>query len=149
MMQDELKMLELDVEGTKLKLEIKKYRQSTKENWDCEWCQIYILVQNRYINYEMNEESLLCCEVEEIHRKLVGFLSGETIEKCELSFIEPDFEMVIDTYEDDAILLDWKFNLWDDTGALSANSFTIVLDTEDITELANYLESIINKGGNH
>ena len=32
------KMLEMNLDGTELKFEVKKYHPSTKNNWDCEWC---------------------------------------------------------------------------------------------------------------
>ena len=54
-------MLEMNLDGTELKFEVKKYHPSTKNNWDCEWCQIFVSVHSKYIHYEMEGE--LYCAV--------------------------------------------------------------------------------------
>ena len=136
-------MLEMNLDGTELKFEVKKYHPSTKNNWDCEWCQIFVSVHSKYIHYEMEGETLLCCEIEEIHTKLKDALAGENTGRQELSFVEPDYEIVIEVYKDKNVMVDWIFHLWDEEDALSANSFTIVLGTEETAQMAEYLESIV------
>ena len=91
----------------------------------------------------MDGETLLCCEIEEIHTKLKDALTGENVGRRKLSFVEPDYEMVIDVYEDKKVMVDWIFHLWDEEDALSANSFTIVLGAEETAQMAEYLESIV------
>lgn len=140
---DDKSMLEMSIDGTELKFEVKKYHPSTKDNWDCEWCQIFVSIHNRYIHYEMNGETLLCCEIEKIYTDLKDVLAGENVERCELSFAEPDYEMVIDVYKDKKVMLDWIFHLWNEQGTLSANSFTIVLSTEETAQMVEYLERIV------
>ena len=115
----------MNLDGTELKFEVKKYHPSTKNNWDCEWCQIFVSVHSKYIHYEMDGETLLCCEIEEIHTKLKDALAGENTGRQELSFVEPDYEMVIEVYKDKNVMVDWIFHLWDEEDTLSANSFTI------------------------
>lgn len=137
-------MLEMNIDGTELKFDVKKYHPSTKNNWDCEWCQVYVSVHNQYIHYEMDGETLLCCEIERIRTGLADALIGKTTGKCALSFIEPDYEMVIDAYEGRKVMVDWIFHLWDPEGALSANSFTIVLDTAEAAQMVKYLENLVN-----
>jgi hypothetical protein len=38
---------------------------------------------------------------------------------------------------------DWIVNLWHE-GALTANSFSVAMDREDITELRNYLRAVLD-----
>ena len=52
-------MLEMNLDGTELKFEVKKYHPSTKNNWDCEWCQIFVSVHSKYIHYEMDGETFI------------------------------------------------------------------------------------------
>lgn len=40
-------------------------------------------------------------------------------------------------------MVDWIFHLWDEEEVLSANSFIIVLDTEETAQMAEYLGNII------
>lgn len=136
-------MLELNIDGTELKFEIRKYYPSTKDKWDCEWCQIFVSVHNRYIDYKMEGETLLCCEIEKIHTTLEDALEGKNTVKRELSFVEPDYQIIVDTYENKKVMVDWIFHLWDEEEVLSANSFIIVLDTEETAQMAEYLGNII------
>ena len=53
------------------------------------------------------------------------------------------YEMVIEVYKDQNVMVDWIFHLWDEEDALSANSFTIVLGTEETAQMEEYLESIV------
>lgn len=68
---------------------------------------------------------------------------GKNIVKRELSFVEPDYQIIVDTYENKKVMVDWIFHLWDEEEVLSANSFIIVLDTEETAQMAEYLRNII------
>ena len=82
-------------------------------------------------------------KIEEIHTKLKDALAGENTRRKELSFVELDYEMVIEVYKDKNVMVDWIFHLWDEEDTLSANSFTIVLGTEETAQMEEYLESIV------
>lgn len=136
-------MLEMNIDGTELKFDVKKYHPSTENDWYSEWCQIFVSVHNQYIHYEMDGETLLCNEIEKIRTEFADALAGKVTGKRVLSFIEPDYEMVIDACDERNVMVDWIFHLWDPEGALSANSFTIVLDTAETVQMVEYLENFV------
>lgn len=57
--------------------------------------------------------------------------------------MEPDYQIIVDTYENKKVMVDWIFHLWDEEEVLSANSFINVLDTEETAQMAEYLGNII------
>lgn len=137
-------MLELDLEGIKFELEIRDYKKSSKESWDDEWCVVTAKVCSDIIKYSLKSSCLLSCEVELLYQKLVELEDGEIVGTMEIENIEPDFEFLLCHIASDAYYMEWKFNLWDE-GSLTANSFTITFDEEDIKKLKGYLYIIINQ----
>lgn len=78
---------------------------------------------------------------------------------CLYSFIEPDFNFElfpkhkIKDENSDVIYVkpghelidvsaDWIVNLWNE-GALTSNSFSVAMDREDITQLRDYLRTVL------
>ena len=136
-------MLELGLEGIKFELEIRDYKKSSKENWDDEWCIVTARATSDVLRYNMRSSSMLCCEVEMLYQKLIELEEGTITETTEISNIEPDFEYFLYWVRSDAYYMEWKFNLWNG-GALTANSFTITFDENDIKKLIEYLSMIMN-----
>lgn len=137
-------MLELDLEGVKFELEIENYRNSTRENWDDEWCIVYVRVTSDVLRYNMHSSSMLCYEVEWIYQKLTELEEGEITDTINIENIEPDFEYILFPVNDGVYYMEWKFNLCN-SGVLTANSFIITFDKEDIKKLKDYLLTIINR----
>lgn len=137
-------MFELDLEGTRFEFELENYKKSTKENWDVEWCVVTARVYSDVLKYSLHSSCLLCCEVELLYQKLVELENGEIVDTTEIENIEPDFEYLLCHVASGAYYMEWKFNLWNE-GCLTANSFTITLNEEDIKKLREYLYSIINQ----
>ena len=79
-----------------------------------------------------------------LHHKLVELENGDKVDTLERETIEPDFEYILCHVASGAYYMEWKFNLWNE-GCLTANSFTITLNEEDIKKLREYLYSIINQ----
>ena len=103
------------------------------------------------IDYSMNDaEILLACEVESLEKILTELLEDKLQQTKSLySFIEPDFNFelfpkhkikdenpdvsyVKPGHELIDVSADWIVNLWHE-GALTANSFSVAMDREDIT----------------
>lgn len=155
--------LNLNINGMEIYLNIKGYQRTNSENWDDTWCNVDFAFRFRgCIDYSMNDaEILLACEVEGLESILTELLDGKLQQKKEgYSFIEPDFEFKLYpthmiTAEDPGVLYvktgrklidvsaDWIVNLWHE-GALTANSFSVAMDREDITELRNYLRAVLD-----
>lgn len=147
--------LKLDLQGILFSLEISNYHQSTKENWDDEWCKVSYYVMNGVsLNYGMNDkECLLCTEIEEIRDTFKKLLLDELTEETELSFVESDFTFHITpkTMDYQITLLDpypqvsnayadLKIHFWDD--GLTSNYLNLRLDEEEIEYIKNYLNLI-------
>ena len=137
-------MLELGLEGIKFELEIRDYKKSSKENWDDEWCVVTATVFSEIIKYSLHSSCLLCCEVEYLYQKLTELEEGKISDTTVFENIEPDFEYLFYHTATGTYYMEWKFNLWNE-GCLTANSFTITLDEEDIKKLKEYLYIIINQ----
>ena len=109
----------------------------------------------------MNDaEILLACEVESLEKILTQLLEDKLQQTKSLySFIEPDFNFelfpkhkikdenpdviyVKPGHEFIDVSADWIVNLWHD-GALTANSFSVAMDREDITQLRDYLRTVL------
>ena len=109
----------------------------------------------------MNDgEILLACEVESLEKILTELLEDKLQQTKRLySFIEPDFNFELFpkhkiTDEDPDVIYvkpghelidvsaDWIVNLWNE-GALTANSFSVAMDREDITQLRDYLRTVL------
>lgn len=147
--------LRLDLDGIETTLEIKKYRKSTKANWDEEWCKVsFTLNCKDIINYcKTDDELLLCSEVEELSDTIKTLLLDEMKQRTELSFIEPDFCFIFNPkridpqltlFEDNPRVIDvdaeWKVYFWND--GLTDNYLSLSLDAKDIENLKNYLNLI-------
>lgn len=137
-------MLQLDLEGMRFEFRIEKYRPSTRENWDYEWCKVYAraCTNEPDINYETYSECMLCSEVEWLYSKLGELIKGSLNEDMEISFIEPDFEYCLHPRENNAYDMDWRFNLWND-GILTCNSIITYWCEDDIKKLYGYLKSVL------
>ena len=137
--------LQLNIDDIHLQLRISGFHASHKECWDYEWCKVDFSVKSReWLNYRLvNREVLLCCEIETLSDNLTKLISGELSEQENIDCIEPDFEFILyPSGERKSKYLEWRINFWDDTGALTANYLSLLLDEEDIVELINYLESL-------
>lgn len=154
--------LNLNIDGMEIYLNIKGYQKTNSENCDDTWCSVdFEFKFTGCIDYSMNDaEILLACEVEGLESILTELLEDKLQqEKNEYSFIEPDFEFrlypkhKITDEDPDVIYIkpghelmdvsaDWIINLWHE-GALTANSFSVAMDREDITQLRDYLRSIL------
>ena len=137
-------MFELDLDGTQFEFELENYKKRTKENWYDEWCVVTARVYSDVLKYSLYSSCLLCCEVELLYQKLVELEDGEIVDTIEIENIEPDFEYLLCNVASGIYYMEWKFNLWNE-GYLTANSFTITLDEEDIKKLKEYLYVIINQ----
>lgn len=152
---------ELDVSGIKIKLKIKNYTTTNRENWDSEWCKCdFIFCSDDWLNYnKANDEVLLSSEIDEISDALTKLLDNENTEVKEIRCIEPDFifklfpqkdlrndpsyTYVRPGYEIQDIHLEWIIYFWND--GLTDNYFTITLYRDDIASLRDYLELVRNQ----
>jgi len=147
--------LRLDLDGIITSLEIKNYRPSTQENWDEEWCKVtFSFVRNDWLNYgKLDDELLLCSEVEELRDIIKKLLLDEITEPKELGFIEPDFQFEfnpksidnqLSLFEEHPQVIDidaeWKVYFWDD--GLTDNYLSVSLIREDLEHLKNYLNYV-------
>ena len=151
--------LELDASGIKIKLQIKEYIPSTKDNWDSQWCQCDFLFSSKdwlYYHKE-DDELLLCCEVEELEDSFSKLLNNDLTEVKEIACIEPDFVFILHPQSDrrnnpnytyvqpgfeiEDIYVEWKVFFWN--GGLTDNHLVVTLDRDDIEIMRNYLLQII------
>ncbi len=147
--------LKLDLEGIEAILAINKYRPSTKEKWDEEWCMVsFSVTSGNWLNYgKLDDPILLCSEVEELRDILKKLLLDELTDKIKLEFIEPDFTFDISPkVKDNQLTLfdeqerwhnasaDWKIYFWDE--GLTCNYLNLHLSLEDIEYFKNYLNLI-------
>lgn len=74
--------LKLNLEGMKIELQISDYQQSSKENWDDNWCYIdFSFVFQGCINYSGTSSVMLSYEVEELEKTITGFIDGKSKER--------------------------------------------------------------------
>ena len=138
--------LKLDLEGIETILEINSYHPSTQEKWDDEWCEVsFSVTSGSWLNYgKLDNQILLCSEVEELRDTLKKLLLDELSDGSELSFIEPDFTFDITPKRIDNQLslfedlprvynafVDWKIHFW-----------SICLCDDEIEYLKNYLNLV-------
>lgn len=153
--------LELDSSGIEIKLRIKEYIPSTKDDWDSQWCRCDFLFSSKdWLNYHKEDnELLLCCEVEELEDSLSKLLDNKLTEVKKLSCIEPDFIFVLHPqhdrrtdpqytyiqpgYEVEDIYVEWKIFFWN--GGLTDNHLVITLCRDEIKKMRDYLSQIIKK----
>ena len=154
--------LNMNIDGMEIYLNIKSYQKTNSENWDDTWCNVDFAFRfHGCIDYSMNDaEILLACEVESLEEILTELLEDKLQQTKSLySFIEPDFNFelfpkhkikdenpdviyVKPGHEFIDVSADWIVNLWHD-GALTANSFSVAMDREDITQLRDYLRIVL------
>ncbi|MCH1940333.1 WapI family immunity protein [Holdemania massiliensis] len=67
---------DIDASGINIKLQINGYKQSSKDNWDSEWCKCdFSFSSGEFLNYHKeNDEVFLCCEVEALETALTELL---------------------------------------------------------------------------
>lgn len=153
--------LELDLCGIKVKLRIKGYKPTGKEDWDSEWCNCdFLFASGEWLNYHReDDEVLLSCEVEELEESLTKLLNNELNEVKEIMCMEPDFNFILHPqkdlrtdpkytyvqkgYEIQDIYVEWKVFFWNE--GLTDNHLTVVLGREDIMQLRDYLSVTMKK----
>ena len=144
--------LELDACGIEIKLRIKGYIPSTKDDWDNQWCPCDFLFLSRdWLNYHKNDDTvLLSCEVEALEESLTKLLANKLSEVKELSFIEPDFIFILHPqsnrisdprYGIEDIYLEWKVFFWNE--GLTDNHLVVTLYRDDIKTMRDYLSQVI------
>ena len=91
----------------------------------------------------MEDEILLCCEIDALTKQLETVRNYKQLEKRTLSFIEPDFNFTFyPSANNRTPIVDWIINFWNDRKALSANCLSLQLDMMDISNLLNYLHHV-------
>jgi len=152
-------MLKLDVHGLIVELNIKDFVVSNRDTWDSDWCHVDFSFQlNGAIDYSrFDNEVLLSDEVIDIEEKLTLLLNDKIDQITEIVCMEPDFVFVLypkkdlredpkytfiqEGYEIEDILVEWKVYFWNQ--GLTDNYLTVTLNRKDITQLRDYLSSII------
>lgn len=150
---------EIDASGIRVKLQIKGYKPTNKDNWDSEWCKCDCSFSSgNWLNYHKeNDEVLLSAEVETLEKAFTKLLDNKFTEVTEICCIEPDFVFKLFPQTDlrsdpkytyirpgceiQDIYLEWRVYFWD--GGLTDNYLTITLDREEIMTLRDYLASVI------
>lgn len=150
---------ECDIRGIKVKLQIRGYKPTNNDNWDSKWCKCdFSLSSGNWLNYHMeNAEVLLSSEVIALAEASNKLLDNKFSEEIEISCIEPDFVFKLypqkdlrndpkytyirPGYEIQDIYLEWRVYFWD--GGLTDNYLTITLGRKEITNLRDYLTSVI------
>lgn len=148
-----------DICGVTAYLKIKGYTKSTKDEWDCQWCNCdFAFKSGDWLNYHKeDDEVLLSCEVEELTDKLTKLLEDELTENTEIICIEPDFIFklypkrdlrkdpnvthVQKGYEIADIYMEWEIFFGNE--GLTDNRLTLTFGREEIEALRNYLVEVI------
>lgn len=137
--------MRLELDGFILDLNITGWQSSDKSNWDVNWCQVALNIKSPFMNYSIDSECLLSCEVEEICETLKQLKAEEDVK--DLSFIEPDLEFCFIQFDDqnrNNYGVELIIRFWDDD-VLTANSLHLYLDDKDISLMLEYMETIIEK----
>lgn len=146
--------LKLDLDGFIVDLRIRRYRKTSKNDWDDVWCKTdFSFVFEPYFNYSKNNyEVLLAFEIDEMVETFEALVSGQISERTVLEFIEPDFcfilnpdnESVVDNGSDSQynayVAMEWRIAFWND--GLTSNHLSLYLDRDDITALLTYLKIV-------
>ena len=156
-------MLEINDRYNKLKLSIdnyinKKYRKFNKLDEDDCWCNLYIGIENEYVEIEDYYYDLECIEVDNLYEILEKFINDKLESNYSFEPIEPSFKIYFYPYGEE-----YQNNNYDqenisrkdkmarifiafiekDTKAPSSDGVYIVLDIDDISKILNYLEKIL------
>lgn len=152
---------QIDAEGIIVDLCVKDYRKSTKDNWDDLWCRCdFSFRSGNWLNYQRSDDAiLLSSEIDELESSLTQLINNEITDVKVIEPIEPDFKFVLYPQEDITknpkcvyvkpgceivdILLEWKVYFWED--GITDNHLSVTLDRDKITELRDYLRSIVNR----
>lgn len=152
-------MLELDIDGIFVKLQIKNYKQTNEENWDSEWCKCdFSFSSGGVFNYHKeNDEVLLSSEIDNLIEQFTKLLDNKILDKTEIVCIEPDFVFnlypqkdlredykytyIKPGYEIKDIYLEWRFYFWNE--GLTNNYLTVTLDRDEILKFRDYLLEMI------
>lgn len=148
----------LNLGGIDFHFQISKYRKSTRENWDYEWCDVDLTLQAKWLNFQITSSAiLLAMEVEKIRDKIDALLNDKLDNPERIECIEPDLEFhlypkedirnnpeivyVQPGYEIADIGMDFVVSFWADDG-LSANRLLLSFGREDLEKLLCYLRYI-------
>lgn len=140
-------MLKLNVEGIEVSLEIKDYKKSLS-SYDGWSTFSYSLKSGDWLNFHVENEPILAnCEIEDFEEFLTKVINGKILESREVTFIEPDFEFVLDVIDktEDGefyVLLDWKFYFY--YNGITCNYLSISLDMSEIIKLRDYFRFVMN-----
>lgn len=153
--------LKLDLDGIDFRFRIEKYKKSTKNNWDEEWCDLDLTLKSQeWLNYNIvSDEILLAFEVEKLCDKIEALLSDKLNEPEIITCIEPDLEFhlypkydirnnpdVIYVRPDSNTIVDVDMRLivsfWHKNGGLTANQLILAFNREDLEKLYCYLKYI-------
>ena len=151
--------IRLDLEGIDFNFRISKYRQSTKEKWDDEWCKIDLTLQaSDWLNYHIvSDEIMLASEVEKVRDKINDLLLDKLDKPEIIECIEPDLEFHLfpmkktqnnpdialkSVYENAYVDMDLQISFWDRNGELTANRLLLVFGKEDLKKMLCYLRYI-------
>ena len=137
--------IELNLEGIKLQFAVYGWKPTIENAWDDNWCNVKLGVYNSFMNYQIDSDVLLSCEVEEIASCIGKSLAGEEVKHLE--FIEPDLELefVRPHTEEEEATAKLIINFWDE-GVLTTNSLHLTLCEEDLKSISEYLEKVIREG---
>ncbi|WP_156299169.1 WapI family immunity protein [Streptobacillus canis] len=135
--------LKLNSGGIGIHFRIKRYGYNKSEDVYCRWCRVEVFLTSiaGWLNYGIDSEVLLECEVDELKVKLEELLNNELKEDKDLLFYEPDIEFKLKAKEK---ILYWIVNFWSN-GTLTANYITLTLCEENIEILIKYLYLITGK----
>lgn len=140
--------MKFNLDDTVLNIEILGYRRSSVSGWMDEWCDVYISIKSRYINYETAGKLMLCNEVEGLFEKLCRLKNGQLPKREHIFLAEPVLEFrlrpAVET-EDGGADIDMYmiFNVADDHDVVTANSIQLLFDRDNIEEFRQYLKLII------
>lgn len=152
--------LHLDLDGVELHFCVTRYRRSSPEKWDQQWCTVDLTLRSdNWLCYQISSEILLASEVEEMRDRISDLLEDKIQAVEEIEFIEPDLTFVLspkkDLREDPKytyiapgheiadIDADLHIHFWN--GGLTANYLSLSFDRNDLECLLTYLQCITHE----
>ena len=153
--------LRLDLCDVDMQLKIRNWKAPiSEEDWSADWTHAELSLHSSYLNYDCDGELFLSDEVSDLCCALDALLSGTMKQDFCLRFAEPDIEFDFrvakrlysipgkiiyrNGYEDVDIYLDMHINFWCH-GGLGSNTFTMVLDRQEIEAFCVYLKIVTNQ----
>lgn len=131
-----------------------------EEEWNDNWCDVELKFQSKYLNYDPSGELLMSSDVIYLEDALGMLLDGTLLEDGSVRFTEPDlqFDLYVakrlydipgkvcfrDGYKDVDISANFTIQFWY-SGGLGSNTFNMILDRKEITELYHYLNLVTGK----